>query len=82
MNMIPQVAEAIFGGVWKLLLNTDFPGIGASIGGVVLSLVFIRFSIRLVGFFTGFRSGGSVGRAADAAERAKSRYDRKTKQSD
>lgn len=79
MNVVSEVAEAIFGGVWKLLLGVDFPGIGVSIASVVVSLILIRFSIRIFGFFTGFRSGDSIGRAADAAEKAKIEYDRKNR---
>lgn len=77
LNLVSKVAEAIFGGVWKLMLNTDFPGMGVSIASVAVALLLIRFSIRLFGFFTGFgASSGDYGRAADSAEKLKNRLDR------
>ncbi len=79
MNVVSEVAQVIFGGVWNLLLNTDFPGVGVPIAYVTIALIFIRFSIRLIGFLAGFRTGDSVGRAADAAEKAKIEYDRKNR---
>lgn len=79
MNVVSEVANAVLGGVWKLLLGVEFPGVGVSIAGVAVTLIFVRFSIRIVGFLTGFRSGDSVGRAADAAEKAKIEYDRKNR---
>ncbi len=78
MEVVADVAEKVFGGVWNLLLKTDFPGLGVSIAGVAIAVLLIRFSVRIFSFFTGFRGGaGDVGRAADAAEKAKAAYDRK-----
>ena len=69
-NLVSKVAETIFGGVWRLMLRTDFPGLGVSIASVAVSLLLIRFSIRLFSFFTGFGAGVSdYGRAADSAEK-------------
>lgn len=79
MNVVSEVAQVIFGGVWNLLLNTDFPGVGVSIASVAVALIFIRFSIRIIGFLAGFRTGDSVGRAADAADKAKAAYKEKTR---
>ncbi len=77
MGVVSDVASALFGGVWRLLLETDFPGLGVSIAAVSVALVLIRFSIRIFGFLTGFgMSGGDYGRAASAAEKAKSDYDK------
>lgn len=74
MNVVSEVADAIFGGVWKLLLGVDFPGIGVSIAAVVVSLILIRFSIRLFGFFTGFgMSSGDYGRASNAIDKYKAK---------
>lgn len=78
MDIVADVAQAIFGGVWSLLLGTEYPGLGVSIASVAVALVLIRFSIRIFGFISGFRGGeGSVGRATDAAEKAKIEYDRR-----
>ena len=77
MNVVGEVAEAIFGGVWDLLMNTEFPGVGVSLGGMAVALVLIRFSIRIVGFLTGFHSGGDYGGADDGAHKIKAEYDRR-----
>lgn len=78
MDIVTDVASAVFGGVWRLLLETDFPGLGVSIAGVVIALVLIRFSIRIFSFLAGFGlSGGDYGRAATTAEKTKSDYDKK-----
>lgn len=78
MNVVSDVASAIFGGVWRLLLETDFPGVGVSVAAVAVALVLIRFSIRIFGFLTGFgMSSGDYGRAANAAEKAKHEYERR-----
>ena len=79
MNVVSEVANAVFGGVWDLMMNTEFPGVGVSIAGVAVTLIFVRFSIRIAGVLTGFRSGDGVGRAADAAVKAKIEYDRKNR---
>lgn len=77
MNVVAEVAQAVFGGVWKLLLNTDFPGIGVSIASVAVSLVLIRFSIRVFGFLTGFgMGGGDYGRASNAVDKYKAARDK------
>lgn len=72
MKTISQVASTFFDGIWTLMLKTDFPGIGVSIAAVAISVLIIRFSIRLFQFLTGFgASGADYGRAANAAEKWK-----------
>ena len=74
MNVVSEVANAVFGGVWKLLLGVEFPGIGVSIADVVVALILIRFSIRIFGFFTGFgMSSGDYGRASNAVDKYKAK---------
>lgn len=81
MDVVSDVASALFGGVWRLLLETEFPGIGVSVAGVAVALVLIRFSIRIFGFLTGFGiSGGDYGRASEAIDKAKVAYDKKKAQ--
>ena len=76
MSVVAEVAQAVFGGVWDLLLGTQFPGVGVSIASVALSLLIIRFSIRIFGFFTGFGlNGGDYGRMSDMAEKEKAKHD-------
>lgn len=71
--MVSDVAGTFFDGVWKLLVKTDYPGLGVSIAGVLISVLLIRFSIRIFQFITGFSaSGGDYGRAASSAEKFKS----------
>ncbi len=75
--MIADAASSIFSGVWKLFLKTDFPGLGVSIAGVAISVLIIRFSIRMFRYLTGFGAGaGDYGRAANAAEKLKHDRDR------
>lgn len=70
--MVADVAGTFFDGVWTLLIKTDFPGLGVSIAGVMISVLLIRFSISIFGYITGFgASGGDYGRAANAAEKFK-----------
>ena len=70
--MIGDVAGTFFDGVWKLLIKTDFPGLGVSVAGVMISLLLIRFTIRIFGFVTGFHAGAAdYGRAADSADKVK-----------
>lgn len=72
METVSSVANTFFDGVWKLLLKTDFPGIGVSIAGVMISILLIRASISLFQHLAGFGASGSdYGRAADQAEKLK-----------
>lgn len=72
MDNIKDVAKVIFGGVWDMFLQTDFPGTGVSLAAVAISFAVIGFSIRLFGFLTGFGMGASdYGRASDVADKAK-----------
>lgn len=74
MKVVSEVTNTVFGGVWKLLLGVEFPGIGVSIAAVVVALVLIRFSIRIFGFFTGFHAGGGdYGRASNAIDKYKAK---------
>ena len=59
MEAVSQVAGTFFSGVWTLLLKTDFPGIGVSLAGVMISLLLIRASIRIFQLLTGFGVNGS-----------------------
>ena len=70
MNNIVEVAETFFGGVWKMLLETDFPGTNVSMAAVTISLFIASFSLRLLGVITGFGAGAAdYGRAADRANK-------------
>lgn len=75
MEAVSKIASTFFDGVWRLLLKTDFPGLGVSIAGVMISILIIRFSIRVFQYLTGFGMGTSdYGKAADGAEKVKNAY--------
>ena len=68
--MIRQIAETFFNGIWRMLLQTDYPGVGVSVAGVMISFFLIRLSIALFKYITGFSSGNAdYGRAADHIDR-------------
>lgn len=68
--MIREIAKTFFGGVWELLLQTDYPGLGVSVAGVMVSFFLIQSSISLFKFITGFSAGGGdYGRAASHMDR-------------
>lgn len=68
-----MVAETFLTGGWRMMLGTKIPGLGVSVAGFTLALLLIGFSIRILGYLTGFRMG-SYGAAASAADKAKSTY--------
>lgn len=72
MDTVSQVAGTFFDGVWNLLTKTDFPGLGVNIAAVLVSVLVIRFSIRLLSYLTGFGSSASdYGKAANHIEKIK-----------
>ena len=73
MNYVSDVAKTFFHGVWKLMLHTDFPGVGVSFAAVIIGFFIIRFSIRIFGYLTGFHglSSSDYGHAADAIDKAR-----------
>lgn len=77
MDMVSQVGHTIFDGVWNLLTKTDFPGLGVNIAAVLVSVLVIRFSIRLLCYLTGFGASSSdYGRAANHIEKMKNKTNR------
>lgn len=68
-----MIAETFLTGGWKMMYQTEIPGTGVSVAGFSLALLLMGFSIRLISYLTGFRMG-SYGAAANAAEKAKSTY--------
>lgn len=66
-----MVAQTFLTGGWRMMLETEIPGLGISVAGFSLALLLIGFSIRIIGYLTGFRMG-SYGAAANAADKAKS----------
>lgn len=75
--MVSEVAGTFFDGVWSLLTETDFPGLGVNIAAVLVSVLVIRFSIRILHYLTGFGSSSSdYGRAASHIEKLKSARDK------
>lgn len=72
MDSVSQVGGTIFDGVWTLLTKTEFPGLGVSIAAVFVSVLLIRFSIRILGYLTGFGcSSADYGRASNHIDRLK-----------
>lgn len=77
MNTVSQVASTFFDGVWDLLTKTDFPGLDVNIAAVLVSVLVIRFSIRIFSYLTGFGSSSSdYGRAANHIEKLKNAKDK------
>lgn len=70
MDNFLMVAETFLTGGWKMMLETEIPGLGVSVAGFSLALLLMGFSIRILGYLTGFRMG-SYGAAANAADKAK-----------
>lgn len=78
MDDIISVAETLLGGVWNMLLNTNFPGTDISLATLSLAVLIICFLISIFKYLTGMQMGGSTyGRAADAVEKAKISYDKR-----
>jgi len=50
MDDIVMVAETLFGGVWRMLLNTDFPGTDISLAALSIAVLIICFVIRIFSF--------------------------------
>lgn len=68
--MIREVMSGFFGPVWRMLVHLDYPGIGVSIAGVMVSFLLMRLSITVFQALTGFGASGSdYGRAADEMDR-------------
>lgn len=77
MDVVSQVGSTFFDGVWNLLIKTDFPGLGVNIAAVLVSVLIIRFSIRILHYLTGFGSSASdYGRAADHIDKLKNERDK------
>lgn len=77
--MVRQIAQTFFGGIWKMFLAVDYPGVNVSVAGVAISFLLIRLSISLFKYITGFSAGaGDYGRAADGIERLKSKKSHET----
>ena len=71
--MVKDVAATFLGGIWKMLLKVDYPGLDVSIAGVMIAFLLMRLSIALFKYLTGFSAGSSdYGKAADSVERYKS----------
>ena len=76
MDNVAEVAKVMFGGVWKMILQTDFPGTDISLAAVFISVFIASFSIRIFGVLTGFGLNGSdYGRAANHLEKYRSMKD-------
>ena len=71
MDDFIMVAETFLTGGWKMMYQTEIPGLGVSVAGLSLALLLMGFSIRILGYLTGFRMG-SYGAAASAADKVKS----------
>lgn len=77
MNIVTQVVQATIGNVWKMMLQTDIPGLNVSYAAFFISLIIIRFSIWAFRFISGIggMTASDYGRAADAADKIRSRSD-------
>lgn len=75
MEEFMMIAETFLTGGWKMMYETKIPGLDISVAGLSLALLLIGFSIRIIGFLTGFHMG-SYGAAADAAEKGRNTYNR------
>ena len=72
MTPVTLTAKTFFHNIWELFLSVDVPGLEVSFAALLISLFLIRFSLRMLGYLTGFgMSGGDYGRAATIAEKHK-----------
>ena len=74
--MVAEVISTVFGGIWKIMVGVEVPGLGVSIAAFSVALLLMRFSIFLFHFISGLggMSAGDYGRGANLADRAKSSY--------
>ena len=80
MGDIVLVAKTLFDGVWRMLVETKFPGTDFSLAALSIAVLIAVFAIAILKLITGFSMGGSTyGRASDAVEKAKLAYDSKHK---
>lgn len=76
MDNLLLVAKTFLENAWKFFVQINVPGLDISVGSLGIALLLIGFSVRIFSYLTGFHmGGGSYGRAADAADKAKSAYD-------
>lgn len=72
MSAITETAKVFFHDVWEMFLSVNFPGTNVSFAAFLIALFLIRFSLRILGYLTGFgMSGGDYGKAATTAEKYK-----------
>ena len=75
MDDIFSIAQTFLVGAWTMMRSVYIPGTDISIGAFSVAAFIVGFSIRVLGFLTGFRMG-SYGAAADAAEKGKNAISR------
>ena len=75
--MVREIAQTFFHGIWQMLIKTDYPGLGVSIAGVMVSFFLMRLSINVFHLLTGFGvSSSDYGRASVGTDRKVKRMDK------
>ena len=78
---VREIAQALFGSIWKLMLAVDYPGVGVSVAGVTIAFLLMRLSISLFKYIAGFSASGSdYGRATKQMDRYKAKQRKLRKQ--
>lgn len=54
MNDALQVIGAILEGGWKLLTETDIPGVGFSVAALLVGLLMVSFGFRVLSYILGW----------------------------
>lgn len=68
---IKSILSVFWDGIWKLMVKTDYPGVGISIAGVCVGALLARLSITFFGTISGF---GGVSRDYGAVEDYRRRH--------
>lgn len=55
MNDALQVIGAILEGGWKLLTETEIPGVGFSVAALLVGLLMVSFGFRVLSYLLGWR---------------------------
>ncbi len=55
MNDVLRLIGAVLEGSWRLLTETDIPGVGFSVAALLVGLLMVSFGFRVLTFILGWR---------------------------
>ena len=61
MNDISSIVVSLFSNIWSLFSGVKIPGLNMSAAQLLIGMVVLGFSLRLIGFLTGFNTSGDNG---------------------